>query len=80
MFRNTDEAKQVLCNIYNVDASKYESLDKAVAAITGYDLEAAKALVTKAYNDALAAGDIKEGDKVLLTFGTGAMTTSRTLG
>ncbi len=76
VFRNTDEAKQVLCNIYNVDASKYESLDKAVAAITGYDLDTAKTLVTKAYNDALAAGDIKDSDKVLLTFGTGAITES----
>ena len=74
VFRNTDEAKKVLCNIYNVDPSQYENLDKAVAAITGYDLEAAKELVTKAYNDALAAGDIKETDKVLLTFGTGSIT------
>jgi len=76
VFRNTDEAKKVLCNIYNVDPSQYENLDKAVAAITGYDLEAAKELVTKAYNDALAAGDIKETDKVLLTFGSGAITES----
>ena len=74
VFRNTDEAKMVLCNIYNVDPSKYENLDKAVAAITGYDLDAAKALVTEAYNAALAAGDIKETDKVVLTFGTGSIT------
>ena len=76
VFRNTDEAKKVLCNVYNVDYTKYDSLDKAEAAITGYDVEAAKALVTKAYNDALAAGDIKAGDKVVLTFGTGSITES----
>ena len=76
VFRNTDEAKKVLCNVYNVDYTKYDNLDKAVAAITGYDVDAAKALVTKAYNAALAAGDIKATDKVVLTFGTGSITES----
>ncbi len=70
VYRNTDEAKKVLCDIYNVDYTKYDSLDDAVDAITGYDLTAARELVTKAYNEALAAGDIKEGDKFKLTFGT----------
>ncbi len=73
VFRNTDEAKKVLCDIYNVDPSKYESLDAAVDAITGYDIEAARALVTKAYNEALEAGDIKATDKVVLTMGTGSI-------
>ena len=73
-YRNSDDAKKVLCDIYNVDYTKYDSLDAAVDAITGYDIEAARALVTKAYNEALAAGDIKEGDKVLLTMGTGSIT------
>ena len=71
VYRNTDEAKKVLCNIYNVDYTQYESLDAAVEAITGYDLVAAKALLTEAYNKALQAGDIKAGDKVKLVFGTG---------
>ena len=74
VFRNTDEARQVLCNVYGVDASKYSSLAEAEKAITGYDLAQARALVTKAYNEALAAGDIKATDKVLLTFGTGSIT------
>ena len=69
-FRNTDEARQVLCNVYGVDASKYASLEEAVDAITGYDLAQARELLTKAYNEALAAGDIKDGDEVVLTFGS----------
>jgi len=73
VYRNTDEAKKVLCEIYNVDPSQYENLDAAVDAITGYDVAAAKELFTSAYNAALAAGDIKETDKVLLTFGSGAI-------
>ena len=71
VYRNSDEAKQVLCNIYGVDATKYANLDEAVDAITGYNLDLARELVTKAYNEALAAGDIKADDVVKLTFGTG---------
>ncbi|MBR5252636.1 MAG: hypothetical protein IKV39_02025 [Clostridia bacterium] len=73
VFRNSDEAKKVLCDIYAVDYTKYETLDDAVDAITGYNVEEARALLTKAYNEALAAGDIKETDKVLLTFGSGTI-------
>ena len=74
VFRNTDEAKQVLCDVYGVDASKYADLDAAVDSITGYNLELARQKLTQAYNDALAAGDIKATDKVVLTFGTGSIT------
>ncbi len=73
VYRNTDEAKKVLCNIYNVDYTKYESLDKAVDAITGYDLTEARKLVDAAYDRALAAGTIKATDKVKLTMGTGTI-------
>ena len=74
VFRNSDEAKQVLCDIYGVDATAYANLDEAVDSITGYNLELARELLTKAYNEALAAGDIKETDIVKLTFGTGSIT------
>ena len=73
VFRNSDEAKKVLCEIYAVDYTKYESLDAAVDAITGYNLEEARKLVTKAYNDAIAAGDINEGDVFTLTMGSGTI-------
>ena len=73
VYRDSDDAKKVLCEIYSVDYTKYENLDAAVDAITGYNLEVARELVTKAYNEALAAGDIKENDTVFLTFGTGAI-------
>ena len=73
VYRDSDDAKKVLCEIYSVDYTKYENLDAAVDAITGYNLEVARELVTKAYNEALEAGDIKENDTVFLTFGTGAI-------
>ena len=78
VYRNTDEAKQVLCEVYGVDVSKYDTLDDAHEAITGYNVELARELLTKAYNEALAAGDIKATDKVVLTFGTGSITESVT--
>ena len=70
VYRNEDVAKQVLCDTYAVDASKYESLDEAQAAITGYDLEQARALLEKAVAAAKEAGDYKAGDKVVFTYGT----------
>ena len=70
VYRNTDEAKQVLCDIYGVDASQFDSLDEAVDSITGYDLDLARELLESAYQEALANEDIKETDVVELTFGT----------
>ena len=61
-YRDTDVAKQVLCDFYSVDVSKYASLDDAVASITGYDPVAAKALFTQAFNEALEAGYITDAD------------------
>nr|MBR4280215.1 hypothetical protein [Clostridia bacterium] len=73
-YRNSDEAKQVLCDIYGVDATQYATLDDAQEAITGYNLDLARELLTKAYNEALANGDIKETDIVKLTFGSATIT------
>lgn len=61
-YRSTDQAKQVLCNFYSVDTSKYANLDEAVASITGYDPEAAKELYKQAFDEAIAAGYITDED------------------
>ncbi|MCQ2506900.1 MAG: ABC transporter substrate-binding protein [Lachnospiraceae bacterium] len=61
-YRDTDQAKQALCDFYSVDVSKFKSLDDAVASITGYDEVAAKALYKKAFDEALAAGYITDND------------------
>ena len=65
-YRSSEQAKQVLCDFYSVDTSKYANLDEAVASITGYDPEAAKELFTEAFNEALEKGFItdKDGDGV----------------
>ena len=77
VYRNTDEAKQVLCNVYGVNVEDFGGdLDAAVASITGYDLAEAKILVERAYQQALTDGKIDADDTVKLAFGTGAITES----
>lgn len=76
VYRNSDEAKKVLCETYAVDWTKFNSLDDAVDSITGYNLAEARKLVDAAYAQALADGEITETDKVVLTFGTSADTES----
>lgn len=61
-YRDTDQAKQALCDFYSVDVSKFASLDDAVDSITGYDEAAAKELYKKAFDEALAAGYITDAD------------------
>ncbi len=61
-YRDTDQAKQVLCDVYGVDVSKFADLDAAVASITGYDPVAAKEWFKKAYDEAIAAGFITDNN------------------
>ena len=61
-YRDTDQAKEILCDVYSVDKSKFATLDDAVASITGYDPETAKTLFTEAYNEAIEAGYITDAD------------------
>lgn len=59
LYRNSEYAKKALTNFYGVSSEDE---------ITGYDKEQAAQLFTKAYEDTLAKGDIKETDKVELEF------------
>ena len=72
VFRNTDEAKKVLCNVYGVNVDDYASLDDAVNAITGYNVTLARELVTTAYNKALADGKADANTVFTISFGSGA--------
>jgi oligopeptide transport system substrate-binding protein len=59
LYRDTDAAASTLCTLYGVDSEDQ---------ITGYDLDASKALFQAAYDAAVAAGDINETDTVELEF------------
>ena len=61
-YRDTDQAKQVLCDFYGVDVAAFASLDEAVASITGYDPELAKTFYQQAFDEAIAAGYITDAD------------------
>lgn len=76
VYRNEDVAKQVLCDVYAVDSSKYPSLSEAEKDVTGYNLAEARSLLTSAYNKAKADGKISDTDKVTIVFGTGAINES----
>ncbi len=77
-YRDTDQAKKTLCEAYAVDWTKFENLDKAVESITGYNLDLAKELVVKAYNQALADGEISATDKIEFIVGTSTITEAST--
>lgn len=74
-YRQTPGAKQVLAETWGLsdqygEGKLYESLDKAVAAISGYDLTRAKEMFDIAYDKAVAQGLMKETDRVEIKIGT----------
>ena len=78
VYRETDQAKEAILNAYGatkvaggwkVGETTYDNLDDALDAMTGYNLTLARQLMTEAYNEALAAGDITADMDVYLTWG-----------
>ena len=58
-YRDNDAAKAVLCDVYGVaygEGADYATLDEAYAAITGYDMEGAKAAMVVAAQKAVDNG------------------------
>lgn len=63
LYRDTDQAKQALCNFYSVDPADYGGdLDKAVAAITGFDPVAAAGFFNEAFTEGIEKGYITDTD------------------
>ena len=62
-YRDTPQAKQALVDFYSIDLADYNGdLDKAVAAITGYDPETAKKKFQEAYLEGIEKGYITDED------------------
>lgn len=59
IYRDTPQAQKILCEIYGTNS---------VESITGYNREEAASYFQKAYDKALAAGDIKENDRFQIAF------------
>ena len=66
IYRNTDEAKKAILNVYDVEITDATDLDAEVAKITGYDVEAAKALFQSVYEKAVADGNYTDGQKITI--------------
>jgi len=78
-YRNTDQAKEAICNLYGVkwgEGTPYATLDEAVDSVTGYNLAEAKKLMKKACEELVAAGLYTAGQdiKVKIGWAKGALT------
>lgn len=62
-YRDSEQAKKVLCDFYGVDTTKFASLDDAVKTITGYDPTLAKEFFAQAFAEGLEAGYITDTNK-----------------
>ncbi len=81
IYRNTDQAKQAICNLYGIEYGEgtiYPTLDDAYKSVTGYNLTEAKALFTQACQELVAEGLYKEGEDIVIEIGwmAGAMDSS----
>ena len=61
-YRGSDIAKQVLCEVYAVDTTKFATLDDAVASITGYDPVASAEFFNQAFAEGIELGYITDAD------------------
>jgi len=63
LYRDSDQAKKALCSFYAVDPADYGGdLDKAVAAITGFDPVAAGNFFKQAFDEGIEKGYITDND------------------
>ena len=81
IYRDTDQAKQAIVDLYGIEygtGKTYQTLDEAYRAITGYDIESAKANFVTAYEKAVAEGLYNDGDKICINIYITATTTKFT--
>ena len=80
-YRNTDQAKQAICDLYGVkwgEGETYKTLDEAVNSVTGYNLDLAKQLMKQACEELVAAGLYTAGQEIKIKIGwaKGALTSA----
>ncbi|MDI9521156.1 MAG: ABC transporter substrate-binding protein [Bacillota bacterium] len=66
-YRNSVEAKEAVLKLYGIEygeGKEYADVDSAYAAVTGYDVEEARALFQSVYEKALADGNYTEGQAI----------------
>ena len=66
-YRNTKEGKEAVLRLYGIEYGEgkaYATVDEAYDAVTGYDLEAARALFQSVYEQAIADGNYTDGQAI----------------
>ena len=74
-YRNTDEAMQAICNLYEVEygeGTPYATLKDAYNSINGYNLTEAQNLMKTACDELVADGLYTAGDPILIRMGWAA--------
>ncbi len=69
-YRKTKEAKEAVLNLYGItygEGTPYATIDDAFNAVTGYDVEEARALFQSVYEQAIADGNYTDGQPVNIT-------------
>lgn len=77
VYRNTEPAMKVVTDLFGIkygEGEKYKTLEEAYKAVSGYDLDQARALMQQAYEECKANGTYKDGQKISLDL----VVTSRT--
>ena len=83
IYRQSTQAKEAILNAYGAEKTangwkvgnnEYDDIDDAVDAVTGYNVNLARQLMTSAYEKAKAAGDYADGEKIILTYGIESQT------
>ena len=67
VYRNTTEAKEAVLRLYGIEYGEgktYATVDDAYAAVTGYDVEAARELFQAVYEQAVADGNYTDGQAI----------------
>lgn len=70
IYRNTDIAKQVIVDHYGIEYGEgktFATLEDAYKSVTGFDVEKARVLFQKVYDQMIADGNYTEGQQILLT-------------
>ncbi|MCH5278810.1 MAG: hypothetical protein J1E60_03380 [Christensenellaceae bacterium] len=80
VYRRTDEAMSAVCRLYGIEygeGKEYANVEEAYASVTGYDVEAARALFQAVAEQAIAEGQYTEGQAINITCeATGAQSLS----
>ena len=69
IYRNTDQAKKAVLDLYNIkygDGERYATLDEAYKAVSGYDIKSATQSFEKAYAYAKENGLYNDGETIRL--------------